>query len=130
MSDRSIMIQLPEALLAEIDTQAELTASSRTKTIVKMLQQAVENQPIDLTPLHTILSRVAALEQKLEEVVDRLDGKVLAELKFRVSTLERERVVPLEASTPQTIAHAPETRSQATAGSKIQNLPIKNPSQG
>jgi hypothetical protein len=117
MSHRSITIQLPEALLAEIDTQAELTRSSRTETIVKILQQAVENRLGDRTSLHTILFRIEVLEQKLGDLVDRCDSQLLEQLEVRLSALEEERM------TTPTIAHSLEThnRSQSTACSESQN---------
>lgn len=76
----------------EIDIQAELTRSSRTETIVKMLQQAVENSLGDRTSLNTILFRVEVLEQKLGDLVDRFDSQFLEQLEARLSALEQERM--------------------------------------
>jgi hypothetical protein len=125
MSDKSIAIQLPEALLAAIDAQAQFTRTSRTETIVQMLQQGLECIPSD--PLDRIAFRVEALEQKVADLVDRLEGRVLEDLKVRLSALER--VAPLDRKTveaqqiSETIANSLQTQkvSQATSGSKLEN---------
>jgi Ribbon-helix-helix protein, copG family len=119
MSDQSISIRLPEELLAEIDAQAQLTQTSRTETIVKMLQQALDRIPNDGNPVDRILFRVEALEQKVADLVDRWEGEVLEDLKSRLTALEREqeRIVV----TPIVNPAETDPGSQTTSDSEIEN---------
>lgn len=81
-------IQLPEELLTKLDTQAQLTGMSRTETLLKILERAVEPNSGDRPNVHQILSRIEALERNLRDLMARLDRQVLDDVAVRLSALE------------------------------------------
>lgn len=99
MSDRSITIELPEKLLTQIDSQAQLMRTSRAETIVRILQRATDRSTANV---EEIMARIEVLERQVWEWVACSDGKAIAKLQARVSALERKWAIDLSSNPIET----------------------------